>query len=272
MLNETFIHCRGIGEKTAARLKESGYLTWADVLEHAESLPLGVRLKNDIVSDINRSEKALQKNNIEFFTKQIPTKEQWRILFHYWQEATFLDIETSGFSYYESSITAISVYHKDELYIFNKGINLRSVLSLLRESKLLITFSGSCFDLPRIIEAFRLRKFPCPHVDLRWQCQQIGWTGGLKQIEKKLGILRPPELSGLNGLDAIELWDLYIEKKDSKYLDELNLYASCDTLSLKIILLILLQNYGLDGVDEKIQTLFAIMKDREQILRLRKEN
>jgi uncharacterized protein YprB with RNaseH-like and TPR domain len=48
------------------------------------------------------------------------------------------------------------------------------------------------------------------HIDLKYALQQLGYRGGLKAIEKKLGISRSSETDGMDGGGAIILWQRHI--------------------------------------------------------------
>jgi hypothetical protein len=59
--------------------------------------------------------------------------------------------------------------------------------------------------------------------------------GGLKEIEDKLGLGRPPHMKGVNGWDAVLLWRAYLRNGDVealRFLVEYNLYDSFQLRSL----------------------------------------
>ena len=62
----------------------------------------------------------------------------------------------------------------------------------------------------------------------------MGLRGGLKKIEKKLGIIR--ETEGLNGYDAVKLWKKWVEEKDKSALKKLIIYNKEDVVNLKKIM------------------------------------
>jgi len=80
---------------------------------------------------------------------------------------------------------------------------------------------------------------PAVHLDLRFLARRLRLGGGLKEIEERLGIGRPPHLKGLNGLDAIALWRTY-ERENAidalRFLVEYNLYDAFQLRSLADIL------------------------------------
>ena len=62
-------------------------------------------------------------------------------------------------------------------------------------------------------------------------CKNLGYTGGLKGCEKKLGIDRH-ELDGVNGYFAVLLWYDYRKKNNQKALDTLLAYNTLDAVNL----------------------------------------
>jgi len=70
---------------------------------------------------------------------------------------------------------------------------------------------------------------------LRWLCHHAGWKGGLKKIERGLGLRRPPDLDGLGGAEAVWLWQAWSEKQDACARRRLERYCSADTVMLKML-------------------------------------
>ena len=71
-----------------------------------------------------------------------------------------------------------------------------------------------------------------PHIDLRHVCAKLGLHGGLKQIEKTLGIKRPDDLEGVSGEDAVYLWQQYKATGKRDYLETLVRYNEEDIVNL----------------------------------------
>ena len=69
-----------------------------------------------------------------------------------------------------------------------------------------------------------------PHTDLCVVCWEKGLTGGLKEIEKKLGIKR--KTVGIDGKEAMKMWREYKETGDLKILEKLKLYNREDMVNL----------------------------------------
>lgn len=68
-------------------------------------------------------------------------------------------------------------------------------------------------------------------LDLMYMCWELDLYGGLKKVEKTLGIIRDESVEGMNGYDAVKLWYEY-ESGDSKALSLLRLYNYYDVMNL----------------------------------------
>ena len=115
---------------------------------------------------------------------------------------SYLDIETS----YYGEITVVGVYRHpyDLLQIISPEINADAVLRALEGTEELLTFWGHRFDLPVIrgVLGLELREMFIS-IDLADLCHKHGFYGGLKSVERQLGISR--ETDGVTGEDAMRL-------------------------------------------------------------------
>lgn len=229
MIDGAFLHFKGIGKKSRENLFRLGINDWNSAEEYLSKIPFHEAKKNNFLSEIIENKNALSKNDIAFFVNKFHPEDKWRILAHYFDSASYFDIETDGVY---NRITTIALYHKGKLYNFTKNINLDDFLEVLEDVKLILSFNGSSFDVPVVVQNFRINSFPVPHLDLRWICYHEGIKGGLKQIERNLTIRRPPELEGVDGLEAIQLWYRWSEYNDKQALIRLIKYCSADVLSL----------------------------------------
>jgi len=150
------------------------------------------------------------------------------------KRVAFVDIETTGLSRYSDEITLIGIYDGEEQHLFIKGKNLHDARQKLREFDIIVTFNGKQFDLP-FIEHHFCEKYDCEHLDLRFMLKEFGLKGGLKAIEKELGINRPEEVADVDGREAVRLWRRYISG-DQKALGLLVKYNREDVVNLKTLL------------------------------------
>src|SRR6185312_14847315 len=76
---------------------------------------------------------------------------------------------------------------------------------------------------------------PPVHIDLRWTSRRLGLNGGLKEVEKLLGLSRPSEVEEMSGYDATVLWSRY-QRGNRAALDQLIQYNTEDVVHLKAIM------------------------------------
>ena len=144
----------------------------------------------------------------------------------------YLDIETS----FSGKITIIGIYHESDLLIQLVGdeITSRTVMSTLDKTTTIVTYNGSRFDLPVIKN--RLGTDLKDHflsLDLMYECWRQNLYGGLKKVEEQLGITRKSQ--GIDGWEAMRLWDRYSQNNDLDALKTLLNYNRDDVLNLPIL-------------------------------------
>ena len=71
------------------------------------------------------------------------------------------------------------------------------------------------------------------HHDLMFDCWRNGLYGGLKGVERQMGIAR--RLPDMNGLEAVKLWWKYVDNFDLDALNKLLAYNKEDVLNLKTL-------------------------------------
>ena len=232
MITEALQHCPGIGPARLARLHAEGIRTWSDVLAFQERIPAPCR--SELVAECNRCQAALEEDNLGYFLERFTPRDRWRILHHYFEQATFFDIETEGL-HHDAPITTIVCWHQGQLQIFVEHENLDEFLSLLEGVSLLVSFNGSTFDVPRVLDAFHIPALGCGHLDLRWSCYHQGYTGGLKEITRQMDIHRPVDLQAADGQLAVQLWHAWQIDQDPVARDQLIRYCAADVLLLVVL-------------------------------------
>ena len=116
--------------------------------------------------------------DVRYFVDRFAPADKWRILDYFFDQTTFFDIETLGLQY-DASITVIVCWHDGQFRIFVEHENLDDFLELLDDARLLASFNGASFDVPRVLNSFHIPTLPCAHLDLRWSCYHQGHSGGL---------------------------------------------------------------------------------------------
>ena len=151
----------------------------------------------------------------------------------------YLDIETTGLSPATCMMTVVGIYtcHGEDsrvTQLVGKDITAPALLEALEGAGTLYTYNGSRFDLPFINECIGVdlnRTFP--HRDLMLDCWANKLYGGLKAVERQLGIAR--RLPDVNGYEAVRLWWRYVNSFDLEALEKLLAYNREDVVNLQIL-------------------------------------
>lgn len=234
MLSTTFIHIAGIGPKTERRIWERGVRCWGDFLREPVAAGLSATKTGRVAEVVSLSVESLRKEDHRFFARALAPREQWRAFPEFSHRIAYLDIETTGMGE-EDAVTMVGVYDGRRVRIYTKGEDLQEFVDDIGQYSLLVTFFGACFDLPFLRRRFPQVSFDHLHIDLCPALRRLGLTGGLKNIERQLGIVRSPETEGLDGWDAVRLWR-ESERGSSEALELLKAYNREDVVNLETLL------------------------------------
>ncbi len=151
----------------------------------------------------------------------------------------YMDIETTGLSKKRADITVIGMAIEEEVeqelkvyQLVGEEVSSEALSEALKGVKCLYTYNGKRFDLPFI--KYKLNfdiENLYTHVDLMYFCWRKNLKGGLKRVEKHLGI--PRELPDVDGFDAVRWWFRYVDDGDETALDLLLKYNGEDVANLK---------------------------------------
>ena len=151
----------------------------------------------------------------------------------------YLDIETTGLSPSDGEVTVIgiNICNGDDtrfIQLVGRDITRRNILEALEGVSIVYTYNGSRFDLPyiRIILGIDLAQMFAHH-DLMYDCWRNKLYGGLKAVERQLGIER--RLKDMNGYEAVRLWWKYVDDYDEGALATLLEYNREDVMNLKTL-------------------------------------
>lgn len=232
MITQALLHCPGIGPARLARLRQAGVTSWADVLRQPDVIDR--RCREAVVEECRRSLAAFESNDLAYLVERFAPKDKWRILAHYYESVTYFDIETAGLEY-DAPITVIACWHRGKLHTFVENENLDDFLELLDDVTLLTSFNGASFDVPRVLDAFHLPQLPCPHLDLRWILYHHGVKGDLKSIAVRNRISPPQDIVGMDGEEAVLMWNIWQTTGVAAALDRLVRYCAADVLLLVLL-------------------------------------
>lgn len=113
-----------------------------------------------------------------------------------------------------------------------KGKDLGDFPTAIKDYSLLITYNGKQFDVPFLKAKFPGLKLPGAHLDLRFPLRRLGLSGGLKDIERQLGMEREGPLREVDGYMAVRLWQEY-RRGNKAALETLIRYNLEDVVGLK---------------------------------------
>lgn len=231
MLKHTFIHAEGVGPSTEKKLWTAGIRTWEDFLACQRANKLPSKSLHRLTPLVEDSLAAVRQRDVGFFGARLKPGDQWRIYREFAALAAFVDIETTGLSADFDQITVVGLLAGGTFRAFVQGRDLDQFPGVVSKFPLVITFNGAQFDLP-----FLRKKFPGfspnAHIDLRYPLSKLGHKGGLKQIERKLGIVRPSHLREVDGYEAVRLWSEHRRGKAGA-LDRLLEYCQHDVVNMK---------------------------------------
>jgi len=241
MLRNTFIHLPGVGVRRERALWERGILDWDRFLAAAEGGLLPLPRCETFAPLIRQSLEAAHNGDASFFQRLLPPREVWRLYPEFADQALFLDIETTGLSPHYHEVTLIGAFSGGKLALFIGGVNLDQFPAYVAQFPLLVTFNGSQFDVPFLRAHFPKARLDQAHIDLRFTLASLGCRGGLKAVERSLGLDRDPAIQGVDGFEAVRLWHRY-RRGDRRALMKLALYNLTDVINLVELVDIAVQN------------------------------
>ena len=234
MLKNTFQHLHGIGDKTEKRIWRAGISTWEEFLNSPAQVPLSQWQRDLACVELEHSLRALERRDAHYFTEKLSGALHWRLFPEFGQRVAYLDIETTGAVAGFSHLTVVGVYDGCQPRAYIRGENLHHFSSEIDEFTLLVTYNGKLFDLPFLRHELAI-PLAHAHIDLRYPLAALGYKGGLKKIERTLGLEREGRLSLLDGWCAVLLWQ-YHEQGEPGALETLLRYNLEDVIHLPALL------------------------------------
>lgn len=237
MIRRTFLFLDRISHKTEQNIWDQGIEDWHDFLESNNVKGIGSRAKAYHNRKVLEARQNLYKFNSSYFTNILPQSEHWRLYDFFKEDCCYIDIETSTVKD-AGYVTVIGLYDRLDTKTMVHGINLdyTKLKNHLRRYKMLVSFNGSVFDAPFLKKQMPDLLPDIPHFDLRHACQRLGIKGGLKQVERTLGLKRENEIvDKMYGGDQMRLWRRYLATGDRYFLALLIDYNEEDVVNLKPI-------------------------------------
>lgn len=221
MIRNSFIFLERVGKRKERSIWNQ-VKDWTDFLKRDVN-GISSQKKEYYNRKIQEAQQALREEDVSYFVGKLPQVEMWRLYEYFKEETCFVDIEVD--SYGRIVVVGVSNYYDTNFFV--RGVNLEMVEKELAKYKVIVTFNGGAFDIPK------LRKMNVTvhhaHIDLKPLCVNLGMKGGLKEIEKKLNLNRPSHLYG----NPVDLWQAFHASGDREYLDLLLDYNREDCENLK---------------------------------------
>jgi len=237
MITKTFIFLERIGYKVETTIWGNGIYDWDNFLKSSKIKGFSRYRKLYYNRKILNAKKALYNFDSSYFIDLMPQSEMWRLYDFFKEDAVFLDIETTGLSKLHDDITVFGLYDGLNTKIMINGINMNynALKKELQKYKLIVTFNGAAFDLPFIEKRYPNLLPEIPNFDVKSLTDKLGLKGGLKNIERELGIKRKEIIEDFSGGDALTLWRMYKATRDDYYLNLLVEYNEYDIVNLKLV-------------------------------------
>ncbi|NEU58257.1 ribonuclease H-like domain-containing protein [Halorussus sp. MSC15.2] len=230
-LQNSFIGARRVGEKTERKLWQQGVTHWDDF----EDGLLGPKTTEYVREFIDAARERLDAGDASFFGERLPSGSLWRTYGNFADDACFFDIETTGLDSARHDVTTVSLHRGGETrtYVQGRDLTAEALREEFAESSVLVSFNGKRFDQPFLEDNFDL-DVTTPHLDLMYTCKQVGLSGGLKTVEREVGIDRDDD--DVDGREAVRLWHRYDRDEDDAALDRLVKYNREDAENLRNLL------------------------------------
>lgn len=151
----------------------------------------------------------------------------------------YLDIETTGLSRHHADLTVIGIALEKSkkcqvVQLIEGDLYEEKLLECLEGVDEIYTYNGSRFDLPFIKAKLGVDlKTSFRHTDLMYDCWRNKLKGGLKVVERLLGIKR--KLTEVDGYVAVQLWFDYINNNNKQALRTLLEYNEEDVVNLRVL-------------------------------------
>ncbi len=220
MLPNTLCHIPRVSANKERALWEKGVRTWDGYRAVAKDLAF-----------LDDCERHLEQRNPAFFADNLKSDQHWRLFGDFQDLVAYVDIETTGLDKGYDEITTIALYDGTEVRTYVNGRNLNAFKTDIKQYQLLVSFNGKTFDVPFIKRFFGI-ELPQAHIDLRYVMKRLGYGGGLKEVERRIGIDRG-DLRSVDGFFAVTLWHEYKRKKNEAALETLLAYNCADVINLE---------------------------------------
>lgn len=154
-----------------------------------------------------RPGQVVRREAAQALARLVAPDDHWRLFPELSGAALYLDIETTGLDEDDAiTVVGLSDGRRARALVQGRDLTGRALGRALRQARLLVSWNGLAFDLPRLRRRFPGLPWDLPHLDLAVCSRRLGLPGALKGAERVLGRRRPAALEGIDGAEAARLW------------------------------------------------------------------
>ncbi len=236
MIRRTFRILPATGTTRERALWREGVRDWDSFLDRSEVIGMSERRKERCDVVLRAAQDCHSIGDCKGLASMLPRSELWRLYDDFKSKAAFLDIETDGLGPgCEVTVVGIHSLEGTRTFVSGEDLDSDSIEEALEGSSVVLTFNGSCFDIPVLTAAFPDLRLDIPHIDLRFAARRAGLSGGLKAIERNLGLSRGEGIADVDGFEAVRLWNNWRRRGCARSLDTLLEYNRADTENLPFV-------------------------------------
>ena len=155
MITHTFQLLPSVGAKKERAIWETGVRSWDDFLsaDAVGTMKREAKERGDVL--LTQASELLDDGDSRSLADMLPKGEVWRMYRRFARDAVYLDIETDGLSR-DALVTVVTVHSARGTVTLTEGIDLspETLSDALEGTKILVTFNGSCFDVPVLRNSF----------------------------------------------------------------------------------------------------------------------
>jgi hypothetical protein len=233
VIERSFVMLPGVGVRKERSMWDQGISSWQQLLGARRITGISAR-RLDELKEISRTIVKLRSaERAKEIGVLLPSRERWRLLGTWDDSYAALDVEAvrSNGSYVPVVISLKRGCRRPKTFVRGDDLSWRTLKEHLSGVDFLVTFNGSSFDLP-LLEDSGYSVGDQLHLDLRGYCHRARLRGGLKDIERHLGISRSRELEFSTSEQVSYLWKAWERRGSKNALDLLIKYNQQDVDSL----------------------------------------